>query len=736
MLLGGSLPPQSRDLSAQDTQPRAAEALPEPAGAARAAAPAAIPAVAVAAAAAALLLEHQQQQQQQPTHAAAAPTPALSAQQTASASLPVLEAAAPAAAPAAACALEAPRLVPTSTVEGAPAAVAGPPQEAPPSPLLDRVSQLMAAAQSLAAPAQTGGLAVAAAAAAAAVVQPHRSNGLMGVLPPAATAAALSQCSAAGTLPLAAAAASASAAGAPSLLAPVHHCHVRGTLLRLRHAARELLPAEGAGAVAAALDGVEGALTCTPELKDFGENVQAALSAAGGGVWEALQCEFEEAMHALSLQFRAQWRFKRKRGAEAAEEEEGGAGGGLDLINGALPHSGHSPNARSGAADPASTYSSGASTSGSRARSAKAVAARRAATAAAAAAAQAQAAADAAWAALARTQPPPAAAQAAAAAPRRRARCAWRMRRRLPVDGFGMVPGNGRGWAPPEPEPGARPFQDMELDDRACCACSSGHSHDDDALVGCDGCGVAVHERCYGIQAVPEGDLPWCCAPCTFQLAKRAASSAAAAAAAPKPRCALCCQRFGAMKPLARAHGWGGKAQWAHVLCAWWDPDVNRLLVNVTLLLGCTSCVPGVVCVTQVLHEDTVVEPMVFNKPPAPARTTMCFDQRGCLRAAAPFDIQIYETYCAAHQHCRADAGAVVAALRRACVHATPHALLAKNAALVALVEKKLAAPPGDPNAYPDFVAFERHIRAVAAEAELWDDVTDILQALRKHMTS
>ena len=52
-----------------------------------------------------------------------------------------------------------------------------------------------------------------------------------------------------------------------------------------------------------------------------------------------------------------------------------------------------------------------------------------------------------------------------------------------------------------------------EYDDERCGVCGSGEAYDDDHLMCCEGCGVWVHQRCYGEATVPAED--WC-AP--FQL--------------------------------------------------------------------------------------------------------------------------------------------------------------------------------------------------------------------------
>ncbi|KAK7253655.1 chromatin organization protein [Aureococcus anophagefferens] len=88
--------------------------------------------------------------------------------------------------------------------------------------------------------------------------------------------------------------------------------------------------------------------------------------------------------------------------------------------------------------------------------------------------------------------------------------------------------------APAAPAPAPSPANAAD-DDGYCGVCGSAHSEEGDALLFCDGpgCGVAVHQLCYGIRALPPEDEPWFCEPCHCDSARSRALAPADAAPSP-----------------------------------------------------------------------------------------------------------------------------------------------------------------------------------------------------------
>eukprot|EP00935_MAST-01C_sp_MAST-1C-sp1_P001152 g1152.t1 len=118
-----------------------------------------------------------------------------------------------------------------------------------------------------------------------------------------------------------------------------------------------------------------------------------------------------------------------------------------------------------------------------------------------------------------------------------------------------------------------------------CSFCEGGDASADNPIIFCDCCAVGVHQRCYGVQSVPDG--PWMCDLCVSTGAKSSTDAAAAIAGAdaitcPNPKanpsaaqqCALC---------LRTGLSYGGAfkrsetGDWCHLVCAYWIPELYSL---------------------------------------------------------------------------------------------------------------------------------------------------------------
>ena len=104
-----------------------------------------------------------------------------------------------------------------------------------------------------------------------------------------------------------------------------------------------------------------------------------------------------------------------------------------------------------------------------------------------------------------------------------------------------------------------RAEEDMDAN---CAVCGSGEVGPSNQIVFCEYCNVAVHQHCYGVEFIPDGD--WFCQPCTAVVPEETRKRIAASTAKETQPvlCKLCPAKVGAVFPS------DDPENWVHTVCA------------------------------------------------------------------------------------------------------------------------------------------------------------------------
>lgn len=170
-----------------------------------------------------------------------------------------------------------------------------------------------------------------------------------------------------------------------------------------------------------------------------------------------------------------------------------------------------------------------------------------------------------------------------------------------------------------------------------CHVCWEGSWHDSNPILLCEGCNVAVHQRCYGVKHIPDGG--WYCLGCSRQEETGEWTP-----------CALCPSQDGPLATTTNPH------QFAHIFCAQWIPEtyvkariwlsfVSPVCYAWSSMLGFSSTLQDAEAMSPIENVDKV-NPERFNM-----KCAVCKTKKGaCIQCASGNCTVPFHPICAREQ--------------------------------------------------------------------------------------
>ena len=124
-------------------------------------------------------------------------------------------------------------------------------------------------------------------------------------------------------------------------------------------------------------------------------------------------------------------------------------------------------------------------------------------------------------------------------------------------------------------------------DDTVCAVCFDGESTESNQIVFCDGCNIAIHQACYGIDAIPKNS--YFCERCVEARIRERNSRRSTRTPRRPISCCLCPCVGGALKRTT-------DGRWAHIVCGLWLPAAKFVIqqkMGPIDVVGCAIAASG-----------------------------------------------------------------------------------------------------------------------------------------------